>query len=395
MTKLSDRQVNILGDQLKGRRVDFVVSGGIAAIESPKIIRELRRYGAEVRVLFTQNAASFVQPLVFEWASERAVVTQLSGQAEHISGADAVVVSPASLNFLGKLALGLADCPASTAVQSVLGRKPVFVQPTMHESLLESPAYRSHREALGKIAQLEILEPKREESKAKSSEPEEIVARVCHGMNRRDRSVLVFAGPTRSYLDDIRFLSNRSSGRLGVEISKDLYRWGFELNLILGPTELPVPPYLAVTRVETRQEMLERAKDLKKLEPFAVQIFAAAVLDFEFGHRERGKRSSQDKIWSVDLEASPKMIDEFIDPRSINVGFKLESTLSLEQLFQQMRDLQNRVGCQWVIGNLLDEIKAETHRAYFMGGEEEPVPLEGREKIASFLSQRILEATNF
>src|SRR5947209_1037854 len=106
---MDDRDVEIKGDHLAGKSFDFVVSGGVASVEVPKIIRELRRYGANVRVIMSEGAHQFVTPLLFEWASKNAVVRALTGSAEHISNADAVLIAPATLDFISRVAHGLAD----------------------------------------------------------------------------------------------------------------------------------------------------------------------------------------------------------------------------------------------------------------------------------------------
>jgi phosphopantothenoylcysteine decarboxylase/phosphopantothenate--cysteine ligase len=392
MKAFGDLQVQPKGSHLQGKKIDFLVSGGIAAIESPKIIRELRRYGAEVRVILSHSADEFVRPLVFEWASSQAVVSRLSGQAEHISSADLIVVSPASLNFLGKLALGLADCPASTRSQSAIGRIPFFIQASMHQSLMESPAFEAHRKRLQAVPKVHFLDPKMEEGKAKSAQPEELVAEICHHFHERQQNILLFSGPTRSMLDDVRYLSNRSTGRLGLAIAEEAYRSGYSVSWILGPTEISIPRYLKAIRVETRQEMLAAGKNEIEKASFTARIFNAAVLDFEVSSFEAGKMSSKNKDWNISLQSTPKLIQDLVDPKAVNIGFKLEVGVSLSLLREAMRDLSNRSGCQWVVGNLLNELGSENHRAYLWkkseSDQEVSLPV-GKSGIAQALIQEI------
>jgi len=392
MSQSSDLKVRLIGDHLNGLKIDFLVGGGIAAIESPRLIRELRRYGAEVRVILSSSAGEFVRPLVFEWASAQGVVIDLSGQAEHISQADAVVVSPATLNFLGKLANGLADCPASTSAQSVFGRVPFFIQPSMHESLLDSPGYQSHVATLKNIPKVHFLQPKMEEEKAKSADPIDLVAEISHVMNLNARSVLVMAGPTRAYIDDVRYLSNLSSGRLGLLLGKDFYRRGFDVDLILGPTELELPRYLSVHRIETRNQMRQKAKELECLKSFAVRAFAAAILDFEPSETLSGKLNSNKETWTIELKSTPKMIDELIDPSAINIGFKLESGVNEETLLEQVKDLQTRTACQWIVGNRLQDVSRDQHRTLFYTPGEKVKEFHTKEALTSFVAQKATQS---
>lgn len=376
----NDLEVAKKGSQLEGLRVDFLVSGGIAAVESPKIIRELRRYGAEVRVVMSNSAQDFVRPLVFEWASTHPVITGWTGQAEHISKADLVVVSPATLNFIAKLALGRSDCPASTLAHSVLGRIPFFVQASMHDSLMDSPAFEQHKKALSQIPKLHFLESLREEGKAKSADPTELVAEISHLFHKNQNSILVLGGPTRSPLDDVRYLSNRSSGAMSLELSIEAFRWGFDVDFVLGPTEIPIPRFICAHRVETSKEMREKSLRLASEKKYRARVFAAAVLDYEFSERLEGKKKSSEDSWQLKLVRSPKLIDSLVDPESLNVGFKLESVSNDAALLEAMEDLHRRSACQWVVGNRFSEVSAAQHRCLFRDMKNKSFQIECQSK---------------
>src|SRR3989344_6233163 len=136
----ADLRVERRGDHLEGRTIALCVTGGIAAIETPKLARQLRRHGAVVQAYVTDAALQFVGTAALEWATEREVIHALSGRAEHICREDAVVVAPATLNTINGIIAGLANNPVTTLVASALGaRKPVLVAPTMHESLYQNP----------------------------------------------------------------------------------------------------------------------------------------------------------------------------------------------------------------------------------------------------------------
>ena len=264
------------GHHLKGLTLDFVVSGGIASLESPRIVRELRRYGAKVRPIMTKASTEFIRPLALEWAAQEEVILKFSGKAEHISSADAVVVAPCTFDFLNAICLGQAQSIAQTMVQSVLGRKPVILVPSMHDSLFENPIFQESLSKLRDFPKVSLLNPKREESKAKSPAVESIVAQICHILNKKTQRGLILFGPTRSPIDDVRYVSNYSTGGLGLRLADTFYRAGYDLDLIAGPLSFSVPDYLNVRRVQTRQEMLEAVKRSKSDSAWDFSIFAAA-----------------------------------------------------------------------------------------------------------------------
>lgn len=170
-----DLKVDIVGDYLKDKSIALCVTGGIAAIETPKLARHLRRYGATVRVYVTPSAYDFIGKSALEWATEQPVVDRLSGLAEHICGHDAVVVAPATLNTFNKVMLGIADNPVTTLVASALGKKvPVYLAPTMHETLYNNPIFQKNLGEAGKYG-LRVIEPRFSEGKAKMPRIEKIV----------------------------------------------------------------------------------------------------------------------------------------------------------------------------------------------------------------------------
>lgn len=363
---LDDRDVEPKGNHLSGMAIDFVVTGGIAAIEAPKWVRELRRYGAQVRVFMTVAATKFINPIVFEWASKNSVTTDLSGAAEHITPADAIVIAPATLDFISKISHGIADSASATLVQSALGRIPLVIAPAMHSSLAENPIYKENLEQLRQRENVKILRSDFSESKAKILAHEEAVAEICHFISRdalKSQRVLISLGPTRSYADDMRFLSNRSTGALGLAIADELYRWGAEVQAVVGAVQVKVPSYLRPSFVETNDQM--RSAFVNAVEGFkpTVGIFSAAVLDFEIENPSAGKVSSRDP-WTLKLRTSSKLIQSQRWPdEMIKVGFKLESKISVDELKSRAKTWAKENRCQVLIANRLEDV-SENHTAY-------------------------------
>ncbi|MDB5036512.1 MAG: phosphopantothenoylcysteine synthetase/decarboxylase [Bacteriovoracaceae bacterium] len=368
-----DRDVDIKGAHLAGKMIDLIVAGGIASIETPKLIRELRRYGANVRVFMTKSATQFVSPLVFEWASKNPVVTDLTGLAEHITHADGVLIAPATLDFISKIAVGISDSAAATLVQSAINRIPVLFAPSMHLSLQGNPAYAAHLNSLSKINRVTILSAAEDEGKAKMLGFEEITARVCHELSTSSLSkipILISLGPTRSYVDVMRYLSNRSTGKLGLAIADDLYRRGAKVFTVCGAIQKSVPHYLNPVFAETNKEMEASFLAIVEKEKPRVGIFSAAVLDFDIVNPRSGKSSSKESI-ELKLKPSAKLIEATSWPKNmIRVGFKLESGLSIEELKERAKKWAQLNHCELLVANRLEDVGEEAHKAYLFSAKD-------------------------
>lgn len=276
---------------LASRHVLLGVTGGIAAYKSPWLVRDLRRAGADVRVVLTRAARAFVTPLALQAVSTHPVRTEVLDAREesamdHIAlarWADLVLVAPATADFLARLAHGLADdllatvCLATTA--------PLAVAPAMNAEMWRAAATRANLATLVERG-VRVLGPGvgeqacGEEGPGRMLEPSEIVALLSPpgGMALAGVSVLVTAGPTREALDPVRFLSNRSSGKMGYAVAKAAAEAGARVTLVSGPTALPPPPGVAVVRVESADEMHREV--MARAPGTRVFVGAAAVADY-------------------------------------------------------------------------------------------------------------------
>jgi len=391
---LDDRSVASLGTQLQGRHIDVVVSAGIACLETPKLLRELRRYGADLRVILTPKVESFVRPLCFEWASGQEVLTELSGAAEHISQADAVVIAPCTLDFLSKISLGLADSAAAALVQSVLGRRSVFIQPAMHSSLEKNPIYQRNLKTVSELPFVTILSAREEESKRKVPDVRETSREICHLINRYYRQdkigrLLVLMGPTRSYLDDVRYISNYSSGRTGFAIADNFYRWGWTPDIVSGPVPINFPDVWSVSSVESIQEFAHTAGEHLKRHKYQSIIFAAALLDFEVTEKFQGKRSSK-SAWSLELKPVEKLIPSLGKEVPIRVGFKLQSGKDRDSLTRIIKEAADKNHCEIVVGNNLEDISETSHPTQiYIRSEQKFCEAQNNQELSDILISKI------
>ena len=336
-----DTEVGALSQALQGTTWALVGAGGIAAIELPKIAREMRRHGAKVRFYVTPKCLEFVGLKSLEWASEAPVTVEPSGFAEHICVEDSVLVLPATTNFIGQLAHGLAGNGATTLVQSALGQeKPVFILQTMHDSLAASPMVESNIEKLKKVKNISFLKPRLEEGKHKSPQPEDLVRDLCHLYNRRPEKVLVTMGGTSVSLDGVRTLSNSSSGNLGRQLCDILYRSGFQLTVYCANITVP-PPQFTYLDFHKDCDYSEIYNTLEKLDTsgFTALYQTIAGSDFLPEQTQAGKiSSSQDKV-SFHMEKAKKLRDlENLKNIPFRVGCKLTDSFSSDD-FQQVQKL--------------------------------------------------------
>ncbi|MCU1348538.1 MAG: coaBC [Acidobacteria bacterium] len=292
-------------------RIVLGVSGGIAAYKAPELVRRLQEIGAEVRVILTPNAARFVSPLSLAAVSNHGVIVDQWGDAGHggvdhielARWADLLVIAPATANILAKLATGIADDALST--YAIAHRGAVMVAPAMNTFMLQHPTVVENVDRLRRRG-IAIIEPDSgflacgEEGAGRLPDVPVIVARVKAHFAPRDlegKSILITAGPTREAIDPVRYITNRSSGRMGYALADAAQNRGARVTLISGPTSLLVPANVQFTRVTSAAEMREAV--LAAAGDHQVVIKAAAVSDFtpvEVAEHKIKKQAGQEEI---------------------------------------------------------------------------------------------------
>ena len=325
--------------ELEGKNVVLCVTGSVAAVKSFDIARSLVKGGANVAVALTSAALQFVGVRALEWATGKKPVTTVTGRAEHIelsSKADLILIAPATARTISKLAHGVADNCVTLTALAAMGRKvPLLIAPAMHRSLYESPPI---KECIGKLEKLgvEFVEPRLEEDKAKLATVERIVQKVAEilagGGDMTSLRILVTAGPTRAYLDPIRIITNRSSGKMGIAIAAEALARGAEVTIVYGPGSALPPPGAKVIRVETTEQMHEAVRSELEGEPYDVAILAAAPLDYAPAEPSPIKLSGCEV--SLVLRELPKVHEAVREARPdiFLVGFKAEFSISDERL---------------------------------------------------------------
>jgi len=326
-------------DVLRGKRLVLGVTGSIAAYKAVSLLRALTREGASVAVVMTRAAAKFVTPLTFEVLSGARVTTDLfqaHEEMKHLSlpeGAHAIVVAPATANFVAKAALGLADDVLSTML--LTARCPLIVAPAMDGHMWAHPTVIDHVRTL-RARGVIVLDPEEgplasgQVAQGRLAEESRILEALHRTVSPRGdwqgQRVLVSAGPTQEAIDPVRFLSNRSSGKMGYAIAEAARDRGAGVVLVTGPTALTPPSGVTVISVTSANEMADAL--CRHFPSATVVIMAAAVADFRAKHQasQKLKRQGQAEV-SLELEAAPDILAMLSARRTsqVLVGFAAET----------------------------------------------------------------------
>ena len=346
---------------LGGKHLVLGVTGSIAAYKAVGVLRALRDQGASVSVVMTQGATKFMTPLTFEVLSGHRVITDLFEAHEtmpHLTmaeGADAVLVAPATAHFLAKAAIGLADDVLTTMLLNV--RCPVIVAPAMDGEMWTHPTVAQHVDAL-RARGVVVLDPEvgplASGRVAQGRLPTEAIildtvhAAVFRQSDWRGQRVLVSAGPTQEPLDPVRFLSNRSSGKMGYAIAEAVRARGGDVVLVTGPSALTPPSGVTTVHVNTASEMVDALS--QHFSSCTVLIMAAAVADFRPRVTASGKLKKQGKSeMELALEATPDILAMLSARRTsqVVVGFAAET----EQVLAHAKDKLKGKGLDLIVAN--------------------------------------------
>lgn len=394
---------------LEGKAIVVGVTGGIAAYKAVEVVSRLKKAGAEVHVVMTREATEFVTELTFREISGQAVAQDMWAKVpqyhvEHIALArlaDLLLVVPATANIMAKAAAGLADDLLSTVMLAV--KAPVFLAPAMNTAMWEHPATQANLAVLRQRG-AHIIEPAsgllacETEGKGRLPEPVDIVREVVDFFaEKKDfagRKILVTAGGTQEPLDPVRFLGNRSTGRMGYAIAEAAARRGAEAVLVSGPAGLPAPEGVSLIKVTTALEM-EKAV-LSEAGSSDVIIKAAAVADYRPAVYAQDKIKKSDGELTLTLVRNPDILMELGEkkkPGQILVGFAAETT-KVEEYARRKLEKKN---LDFIVANDVSEADAgfgvDTNRVqiFYRDGHSETQPLMDKSELADLILDRVAE----
>ncbi|RZN57477.1 MAG: bifunctional phosphopantothenoylcysteine decarboxylase/phosphopantothenate--cysteine ligase CoaBC [Candidatus Methanomethylicota archaeon] len=391
--------------RLEGKKIALCLCGSVGIIKSPELARELMRNGAEVFVVMSPSSQKLISPTLMEWATGNPVVTELTGKIEHIllgKNVDLVLVAPATSNTISKIASGIDDTPVTSLVISAMGYGiPILIVPAMHASMYSNPIVLENIKKLTSMG-IKVIEPQIMEDKAKFPDIEIIIEEVISIFTKKDLkgvSILVTAGPTRSYIDSIRYITNGSSGKMGYAFAKEAYLRGADVTLVSGPTNLPIPRNIKMINVETTEEMLKTIEELLSRNKYDLFVMAAAPLDFKVENKYEGKISSNNKF-SINLSPLPKIIN-IVREKSENtfiIGFKAEYGLSKEELISRALEKLKEAKADLIVANSLSNpftgFNSDYNEVYVVDKEGNVVhiPISSKHEIANRILDIYLEA---
>lgn len=366
---LDDHDVPRLGDWLAGCEIALLVSGGIAAFRAPALARSLRKYGAEVTAFVSPEALRYVTADALAWATDRPVVTALSARAEHLGDGrryDAYLVAPATYNIINKCRYGIADSLLSTLLASALGRlqrgeTQVLIAPTMHGSMHNAIL----EDSLLVLQELgvTVLPPRDAYGKHNLPDDDEIVHRLARAISDsplRGQHVLVTGGPTPVPIDNIRRITTRFSGELGLELARQLFIAGAEVHWVHGISPLARPAWLPCHQIESYEEYLQTVMYLIEEHDCVAGVFSAAVADYRPRDVFAGKLPSGGQVTEIALTPTLKVIEQVREhfPELCLVSFKFEAGVSHEGLMAIARARLER-GHGLVVANRQEEQESE------------------------------------
>ena len=349
-------------NNLNNKKILLIICGGIAAYKSLETIRLLKKNGVTIKTILTKSGSEFVTPLSITSLSQSKVYQDLFSienevEMDHISlsrWADLILIAPATANTISKLSNGNSDDLASTV--ALASNKKIFIAPSMNVRMWDHQSTKLNINKL-KTYNYSLIGPEigdmacGEYGEGKMSEPKEIVNILeNHFKNLKEKNkfkAIVTAGPTHEYIDPVRYITNRSSGKQGYEIAKSLQKKGFETTLISGPTNLEINSDINLIKVKTAEEMFQST--LRNL-PADVAIFSAAVSDYKVKETSKIKIKKQDEI-NLHLEKNVDILDYVSNHNSLRpklvVGFAAESN-NLENYANKKLNEKN---CDWIVAN--------------------------------------------
>ena len=349
---------------LKDKKILLIITGGIAAYKSLELIRLLKNKGSEIKTVLTKSGKEFVTPLSITSLTQNKVYEELfdsnsEAEMDHIAlsrWCDVILVAPATANSISKFSYGNAEDLASTLV--LASDKKVILVPAMNVRMWMHQATQENVSKLLNYGYLcvgpEIGEMAcGEYGEGKMSEPTKIIEFLNNffsgqkTISKKKLKAIVTSGPTKEYIDPIRYISNNSSGKQGYEIAKSLIKNGIETTLISGPTNLPDPKNLKLIKVQTGEEMYE---ETKKNLPVDIAVCAAAVGDFKISRFQKTKIKKQDKI-NLELEKNRDILSFLSTHNSLRpnlvIGFAAETNNIIENAEAKI----SKKHCDWIIAN--------------------------------------------
>ena len=347
---------------LSNKKVLFIICGGISAYKSLEIIRLLKKNNAEIKTILTKSAKEFVTPLSITSLSQGKVYDDLFNlenetEMDHITlsrWADLIIVAPITANTIAKLSQGSSEDLASTVI--LASNKQIFLAPAMNVRMWE---HQSTQDNLKKLKNYgyKVIGPVigdmacGEYGEGKMSNPTDIYHEIFNFLSKQTKNrkikALVTAGPTKEFIDPVRYITNKSSGKQGYELAKSLSKRGFETTLISGPSNLKIDEKINLIKVETAEEML---KATQKSLPTDIAIFSAAVADFKIDKQNQDKIKKQQEL-TIKLEKNIDILNYVSNHNSMRPRLVIGFAAETNDMAKNAKIKLSNKNCDWIIAN--------------------------------------------
>ncbi len=324
-------------NMLSGKKVIIASSASISIYRIPDLIRDIKREGAKTVSAMSRSAVSMIGKTIMEWATGNPVVTEITGNIEHISMFDentVLLVAPASYNTIGKMARGISDSIPSLFFSYALGHgNKIVVVPAMHRDMMENPVNKENIETLKKMGVL-VVEPEYDDTKAKLADNDRIIDHLCraiYGDELSGKKVLIISGRSELPIDQVRVITNRSSGYTGYWMARNAFRLGASVITYVGNSQYSIPSYVTYMEKYNLKEIIIETNTYITIEKYDYILMPMALMDFDT-QENKGKLDSG-KDQNIILTPRPKVRDRIRDmaPGSLMVLFNLDSEKSFDK----------------------------------------------------------------
>ena len=393
------------------KKILYIICGGISAYKSLETIRLFKKNGAQIKTILTNSAKEFITPLSVASLSQGKVYSDIFSvenetEMDHIAlsrWADVILIAPATANTISKLAQGTTDDLASTVV--LASNKEIYLAPAMNVRMWE---HQSTKQNLKKLISYgyKLIGPEigemacGEYGEGKMSEPDKISNEINNYFlnlkKNKNLKALVTAGPTNEYIDPVRFITNKSSGKQGYEIAKSLSKRGFDTTLISGPTNLKIADDIKLIQVETADEMLfETQKNL----PANVAVFSAAVADFKINKKFKKKIKKQDSL-NLNFEKNVDILSYVSKHNSMRPDLVIGFAAETDNIESNAEKKLNNKNCDWIIANDVSNKKIGFNSdfnevtIYYSDKNKEKLSYKKKSEISDEIVDRIINQLN-
>lgn len=368
-------------EKLSGKRIALGITGSVGAVQCVRFIRELIRHGAQVIPVMSKAARQIITPDSIRFAAGREPICEITGDVEHVrfcgsdrDKVDLFLVAPCTANAISKMALGISDTPVTLFAVTALGNDiPLMILPAMHATMYEHPSIKRNMKGLEDMGAV-FIRPIMREKKAKIANMDLALENVIRILGTRDlenREVLVIAGSTAEPIDDVRMLTNRSSGNTGISLAVSAFERGAEVEMWYGLGRANPPHFIKTKRFDTIDSLISMV-DYTKFFTYDIIINCAAISDYTV-QKEKGKIRSGKEQMVLPLKPTPSVIGKIRKKAKgrYMVGFKLESDLPKRGLIDRGKKKLLDIGLDMIVANNIQDVKRDKAKIYIIGKDHD------------------------